>query len=83
METPKGTIDFGDDDEHNDFEPEPLTVERMEELFSHEEYMMEVARDGQFGFQIMMMHPDGHVQMAYDMMALVDFFLKMNTTDED
>jgi hypothetical protein len=63
-------------DELDVFEPEPLTVERMSALVAEEEFMLELAMDGQFGFQMMMMHPEGHVQMVTDLMNLVKYWLK-------
>jgi hypothetical protein len=58
------------------FEPETLTLERMQELYDSSDEIETMARDGQFGFQILMMHPVGHVQMAYDIKKLTEFWLK-------
>ena len=61
--------------ELEEFEPEPLTLERMKALQNEREFMMEMAYRGELGFQMVMMHPEGHVQLAEDIMNLVDFYV--------
>ena len=69
-------------DELKSFKPEPLTVKRLKELAEHAKMMDELARDGQFGFQILMMHPEGHIQMVYDIMELTKYWLEACDTCE-
>ena len=83
MDTPKGTVDFGSGvdpmlEELAEYKPEPLTLERVTELKEHESSVKDMAMEGQFGFQILMMHPTGHVQMMHDLYNLVDFWLEHN-----
>jgi hypothetical protein len=66
------------EEELANFKPEGLTVERMQELNEQKDLLTNLARDGQFGFQILMMHPTGHVQMATDINNLVQFWLDNN-----
>jgi hypothetical protein len=58
-----------------DFEPEELTLERVKELNDQKHMLLDLAYDGQFGFQVLMMHPTGHVQMASDINNLVQFWM--------
>jgi hypothetical protein len=68
-------------EEANEYEPIPLTVERMKELLSEKGNMMQMARSGQFGFQLLMMHPVGHVQMAADIIELAEHWVEANESE--
>ncbi len=64
-----------DIDDLVNYVPEPWSMERAKDLRGHTSEMDQMARDGEFGFQIMMMHPTGHIQMVHDIKLLVEFWI--------
>jgi len=65
------------------FEPDPLTLERVTEIHDIADELESVAREGQLGFQILMMHPTGHVQLARDIRNFVEFWLECNRENKE
>ncbi len=81
-ETPKGQIDFGTVPGNEQYEPTPWSLEAAKDLRDHMDEMEELARNGEFGFQVLLMSVEGHIQMVHDIRELVEFWIQLHTDPE-